>query len=598
MAKMIDWLAHGSTYAVETASSLVPKFYVSLVPPSGSDLAAVAAKEVADGWPPAVVDRNSARRVQKHQLFVAHNGISIGPNPLEDIAPSIGTSLSRLKAPKGIRFIPLGDGKDPDRMRAIYADWFADSGKVANFARAYLIDDGSMAIASVPFWSINMTDNSDITAQMNALCDADTNDEFLHVAVSVWLGVTVPGVTGAAPKPDTVSARAIIRFIKGDSWRGVRGLYYRPTYIQSGWVDATYANSQGWMLARVWADNGIDEYLRYRHPGAALNVVSNSTQPLTGHVGTDYIIERMEIVHCGLNPTVAVDWWGGARTLFAEKHNIWHREVYAIGNPEFVNRFSIIGPFDAGKKSASTTLCFDWDGQRLAEMSPNMKEADKAEVTKIFVSTVVTNDAASASCSLSDLYVEQLHQENGKSVADEIYKKEMVANGETLPAMTFAEAIAEAKKADTRVWHRQSISEASAFDVDVVRVTGTSDAVTVTCYDGKTAISVDKNFALMCVLFGAQLDTTGWLGGLVADPYMATWGISKFDMDNNSDKIRIQKEFDEATVYGPGAPMLSKLSGGARTAALMGQVAMSRKQFSSFVVGSAVIAANARRVLT
>lgn len=596
MAKMSDWKDNTLTKPVELTSSLVPKFYVSKVPPSASDLSAVAAKETADGWSNAVVDRNSARRIAKHDLYVGPLGLSIGNSPLEDIAPSLAESLGKIKQCRGLRWVGVDSGHqaaDKLRFSQMWEQNLGTQDAAVAFTRNMLISDG-LTLGSVVLWETDaiLDDGAIMVNRVLAeQAEADQDDQYLHVGISVW----------GAPKVDAGEHRlnAVFRFLKNGSWRGIRALYYCPIYRASMWFTGWGPNPDmtGWTLSRIYADSGFSKYLRLKRPGMIVVDTPKTDYLPSWQAVTDDNWSKVETVEFGVDPTDQVTWWQHGRTLFEEKHDVWYEQVYAIGNPEFVNRFSAVGSWTSERSLAVSALVFDWDGQRLADMTPTMAEADKEQVKSLYISTAITDVGASSACALGDLFVESLYQQNGQTVANEVYKKAQQNGSETLPAMTFAEAITAANKVDTRVWHRQTLSEASAFEVDVVKISGTSDAVTVLSYDGASVVSSDASFGLMCYLNGAWLDTADWRGGMEPDPYRAAWGISKYDIDNNSDKIKIQKEFDEATAYGPGAPLLSKLSGGKRTAMLMGQAAMSRKQFSSFVIGSAILASNARKIL-
>lgn len=600
MAKLQDWIADSRTLAVTTDSSLVPKFFVSPIGPSASDLFAVANKELSDGWPAAVVDRCTLRRKSMSTLYVGPSGLSIGPLPAEDICPSLGRISRRIRQPRGVRFFWQPDEPSSAvyaRARKIWTDHFAEDTAVVGFIKNRLLNDGTVTFVSTLYAQRNAgRDMSDGLVVFEQACAADIDDQYLHVGFHLWLGAAD---VGGDSSNHGSSITIVMRFTKGD-WKGVRGMWYSPQYAQSKLIFNTAADVRGWTIGRMYVDSGFKYYLGRWFPSLRVNTdsIAAATVPARNQ-NTMSAFVYTECIEMGIDPREAVSWWEQPQSLFESRHGLWHRDVYTIGNPEFVNRFTALGNSSDGYRTViNTTLGFEWDGSRLSDMNPSMSAADREQVSKLYIATVVHPDKLDPGCRLDDLYVEQLHIQNEKTVAEEVFKKAMTANDETLPAMNFREAIVAANQVDDTVWHRQSLAESEITEIDLVRITGTTDNTVVSSYDGSVLVSQDPGYGLVAYMLGAELDTYSWVPGLTNDPIREAWDVTQFDLDNNTDKLRIRLEFDENYVYGYGLPLRGKLSRGERTAMLMLHGAMSRKQYSSFVVGSAVMAANARRLLT
>lgn len=596
MPKLHDWLASPKTKAVVIDSSLVPKMYVSTVGLTSSELSAVAAKEVADGWPAAVVDRATTRRQAKMRLYVGPKGLSIGDVPSEDIAPGLAKLSRVIRQPVGVRFWrkpAASNDSVVSRVRALYTDNWATDSACVGFIKNWLIRDPALSTLAVVYSSYINSGNPEVgqTAFFDA-CQADNDDQYLHVGFTVKAGVGGSGNTSDG------RTTVVVRFEKG-GWHGVRGIWFGPQYSGSALIANTSPNDRGWAISMIVADQGFSEYVNIWRPGLAVRVAT--TRP-TGILTTSANMtswSHLDVLEHGLSPVEAVGWWQRSRSLFEQRHNVWKQDVYGIGTPEFVNRFTVVGDSTDGYQTVTGALLgFEWDGARLADMYPAMSSHDKDQVSSLLISTVVHREKVAPACSLTDLYVEQLHQENGMTVADKVFKDAVTQGTERYPAMTFAEAVARANEIDDTVWHRQIIAKDTLDEVDLVRLTGTTDATVVTCYSGSTVVSTDPDAGLVAFMLGAECDVSTWVPGLTADPFMEAWGINQYDITHSTDKLRIKLEFDEAYVYGHGLPFRSKLTRGSRTAMLMHHAAMSRKQFSSFVVGSALMASNARKLLT
>lgn len=597
MAKLSDWGANALTKRIDTDLSILPCFYVSKIGPNASELTAVSNKELADGWPTEMVQLNTVRRQAKYPFYVGPNGLSLGAKPAYDIAPSLNTALSLLKPPKGLRYLNRGDMYvDRANMQAMYETHFLGAPACISYAQRLVgqeLEHLSNLRLGVGGGFSTAASLAAMIAQTAAACEADVNDEFLHVGYQVHFGWYDAWGQGDWNGP---SVSFVGRFRRPAGMKGLRGMVYTPLHYGSGIANNTYADRQGWGMSRIFGDRGIDKYLRQKYPALTIRMAEGTEVVVDNYKNLDSAWNEVVLHQFGANPTAPATWWGSSRTLFEEKNDVWYEEVYAIGNPEFANRTSVVGVWNDTRISGAK-LSLDWDGDRLAAVSPQLAVVDKERLSKLFVSSVVYPQPLAFDGKLDDLYVEQLYKQNELSVADEVFLSSKVVDGESIPEATFAEVLAEANLNKPQVWHRMTSSEFASFEVDRVAISGSDVAVSVTSYVGLTVASTDVQYGMMCYLHGSFLDTSGWTGGIVQDPIMAAWGISSSDFASQKDKIAMKKQFDEGTIYGPGAPFLENLGPGDRTAMSMVQVGVNRKSFSSFVVGSCMMAANARKIL-
>lgn len=320
MAKMSDWIANVNTHAITTKSSLVPKLYLSTVAPSSADLSAVATKETTDGWPSAVVTRNTLRRTSKFDLYVTPLGASLGPKPSYDLCPNLYSAVGIAKKPRGVKFVRGTDsaGAIDTRIKAIGKEFFETQEAALGFIQQRLLGVEDMPVAEIMYYANTTNDatygyNSKVIGPIDSFCSSDESGQFLVVGFTVALGYyNALNMSGPG-----VNVQMVVKFLKGSHFPGIRGLFYTPNYVSSTWSNCV-GDQTGWSLAALWADRGIDEYLLREHSDVGLYVVDAPITIDNFRRAGNYDSTPSSFLYkpCGTNEAVAVSWWNGGRTRF------------------------------------------------------------------------------------------------------------------------------------------------------------------------------------------------------------------------------------------------------------------------------------------
>lgn len=596
MAKSLSpWASHANTRRVELDSSLVPVMYLSSIPPSASDLAAASAKETADGWPAEMIARNHTRRQKPWTLTVGTQGLSLGDWFHDDISPN-ASGIRKFKPPIGRshQYKWSGDSSVADKLLAPLIAQLATGegawGFVANMMRISGMDYVSSTVG-------NAFDG--YSAAPQTITEINNNAPFHETDEFMWVGVSASF--------SSTDRWAVIKVKKNGQWPGIRGFVIHPNYASSSYENIIDESLMGWSIGRLWVDNGMKSYLQRLFPSTTfidVNYANYASYPHPNPGNTNTAWNTTYICSCGTNPTEQVTWWGATRSLYEKRVGIWQKTVYAIGNPEFVNIFTVRCAWDAATdptqgtaKGTHTFLGFEWAGARLGEMSKDMSAADKASLAELTICTVTRQVAPSTVHSLDDLSAAQAYKENGENIRDITF---VPANAEKgTPKLTFQQVSAKVKDVDARVWHSQMMGDSRPFEATSVEISGNSSSVTVLSRLGNTVISNDPDFGLMALVSGALLIVKNYSDPLNPDACTAAFGFSYNEILNQTDALKTRVEFDESLAYGSGLPDLEKLTArsSARTAMILSQAALSRRQFASFVIGACTMAANARRVL-
>lgn len=600
MAKLTNWLGDADTKTVEHDSSLVPKVYLSTRPIGAADLSQVTQRELADGWPSEFVTKNSQRRAADYSLFVGDNGYSLGLIPCLDACPKLASSWDVVGLlPGSPRYLYEGgevSGTTTERSEAKMAV-LAKSWSTNNGAADWLVNMVCPGLAVIDIAWVDHT----LTYASGPSTTFDKLVSFTSAAASdeVFLAISLDAGKHRGPAAEGPrSVHMVVRCSRNGLLSGIRGLMVTPHYCLSTWINNQMENSSALGITGIVADKGYSRYLALKHPGIEI-MTDRDHYPFTTFFFNDSVFNRVFVHEIGTNPTAEVTWWSGPRTLFEQSCQMWSATVKAIGNPEFADRVSFLGSWDAEKprKLKGTKLVFLWPGKRLVEMQPTMSSEDKVKIEATTVTTVVYDVAPSKEVKLSDTTIYGVYSNAGKDLGPEIYVTADTATER--PELTFDQAIAKVSELDTRVWHRLSTTNVEVRRVDRVAISGPANAVLVSSYIGQTLVSTDSTFGLLAYQRGAVLDVTRFEPSLGAsDPYVVAWGASSFEIKQAGPAISVKAEMDETTVYGPGAPLIEKLNPSQRVMMMMAQAVINRKTYTSFALGAALMGANARKQLT
>lgn len=562
MTKISNWLDATHRLRVETGLAVNPVIYLSPVAPDDAFLAAIAAKERADGWSEEVVLRNSLRRNNKTRVTCTPNSITIGDT-------GQNTYLHKPKLLSALQ-------------RVVRLDWPQYSGS---------------SIA-------------DLTAMLNGKAASAIRMVFRGFT-EVGSG-TVPIGGGSAHETQAIMASTRL------DPNVFRVYCSRPqSYSNSdaGWatgyayVDfATTPETKGLYAALLFNDGADDRLFKVfsvcAEPGfSAFLARSGRSNHAWSHAPGPWVSPPQFTVceRSILETPVDVTPFNTPNDAYHQVRGEWSTELYHIGDPEFADNVS----YQASAVTVNgrtivlsgTTMYVTWDGSRLAEMKPTLSAQQRAEVSKLKVTSRISDELYATDLTLDDLLMQKIARDADKDISSEVMVAKDPAND--IPEdVTFAIAASRISRLDGRIYHK-ILTDRQALIPAVVRISGnvTSWTVQVVYADG-TSTSVDPDEGYFWYSEGVYVDTTDFnQTGAPVDPMALAFGAGYSDGSAERKRVtRAKRHMSDLWTFGLGVPNVKALDRENLCGLLITAAAIDRKMFSSFVVGGCTMGNLARKL--
>lgn len=613
MTLMTDWRDSPSTFELKTKMALMPKMFLSSIPPSGPELLAVSTKEAADGWPAPVVARANSRRVGTKQFFFGTNGVSsVRPEP-DILGP--GRPLSWMSG-FGVAvdlvlegFVPMSEGysryvygvvpKLPDPYTDVTTSpvWYTQLEIASGIARR-LMDDESLVPISCSMRAVvsdgtnnglSRTIGSHYQVMISELPVSD-GDTF---AVSFHVG---PTRADQWASPVRVSYCTVI-FARPASMAGIDGFVFAPVY-QDSWAHngTTHLDFKMRCIGGRGA-SGWDTLFSLVSPNCQFTRVPGGAGVDRGLGGTVMSLNKpLWSVTAFPEPSLPPLPFTSVLGPGPHAAGLYGATLYHIGDPEFVDSFCMNGVTTLSATEVaveSSEIFVSWSGDRLVDMDTgSMSDEDKVNMRGQIFKSHITSHPIRGPISIDDLAIASDIEDAGLEIKEEILVDAKDGN----PAITFLEGETRVNSADRRIYHAMlGKFEYARMASTYVKATGVVNAWSLVTPSGGAEVPVEPADALILILQGATfIDNTGiLLNGAFSHIFEMTYA----DAMAKRDTMHKQHHFDEKLTFKERRPDIRILSNAQQTALMLVQFTHNRAQMSSFVVGAMVMAANARKRL-
>lgn len=598
MAKLDAWKALPETVQLVTGLPTLAKMYLSTQPVPSGELTAISNAELAVGWPAQIVSRASARRATTAKLWVGPTATSIGLFPPPELSPGLGW-LVDFGRPRPMPTEVMEtdfftkNNYGLDETTANYSTRWANPMWAKMVAELMLGIDlvliDSTAVVGIPGkWHVDTTAATTITNEIKTRSSADV----LVVAIRYGTGDAEGGYHGSR----TVYAR----FVKPVSMRGITGFVFSQACVDVPYLNANI-DGRHIICSAVVGEAGWKPVIELQKNPTHM---FDTTVSVTFGTGQNYMVSSraLWVDHVIDAEVVQSLPWPSALGAGPHKAGISCFNVYRVGDPEFVSRTSFPGAltWDAATKTltvAEKRLFLTWSGARLVDMNPNLTADEKTKLSAQTFVTMIDEEPGDKKVLLTDLDFYDSMVDNDIVVAEQV----LVPATEDTEVVTFGMAEERANRGDRRIHHQiWNTNLTTIGDIGYVLISGDANAGGVNA-EMRTLAGVlipgTKDDCLFAILnrvpyrFGTVLNVVG-------DEFTAAFGVSYSEVMAEAGSLAMQKQFDEKRAFDGKVPDMHAVGVSTWTAQMLVQHAINRKQLSSFVVASIVMATAARKKLT